>query len=480
MEFVAEIEKTSIKDIQTKLANGRKKLYLETYGCQMNVYDSELVTSIMQGLEYDLVDHYENADAIFLNTCAIRENAEQRVWGQLGHFKQLKEQKPELIIGVLGCMAKHLEGAIHKKRPYVDLVLGPDSYRQIPSLLKKDEPLIQIRSPKDDQEFPLQEYRDFNLNGYQMDTRLSRTEVYEDISPARNSGNTAWIAIMRGCDNFCTFCVVPFTRGRERSRSVESVLEEAKKAVDQGFKEIGLLGQNVNSYRDQGKDFTYLMDKVSGIAGIKRIRFTSPHPKDFPESLLHLIAERENICKQIHMPLQSGSNRILDLMNRTYTREEFLDLIKRTREIIPNVAISTDVISGFPGETEEDHRDTMAVFRQAKFESAFMFKYSARIGTKAYLMKDDVSEEAKSRRLQEIIDLQKEITAENIKYQMNTIQEIVIEGESRRSKELFYGTTDRAQSVVVPKGNLQIGDFARVRISKIEGHALFGEIVNAF
>jgi len=473
-ELLDEIKSLHNTQILHSINSKRKKVYIETYGCQMNVYDSELVAGIMKDLDYELIDSYESADAIFLNTCAIRENAEQRVWGQLTRFKQLKEKKPDLVIGVLGCMAKHLEEEIHKKRPYVSVVLGPDSYRKLPELLNEKPRLIGQIPILTQEKFGLSEISDFPA--LQMDTRLSKTEVYGDVKPERFGEVTAWIAIMRGCDNFCTFCVVPYTRGRERSRSVESVVEEARQAVDQGFTEIGLLGQNVNSYRDQERDFTYLIEQVSNVQGVKRIRFTSPHPKDFPEHLLHVIAERPNICKQLHMPVQSGSNRILGLMNRTYTREEYMELIDLTRRIIPDVAISTDVIAGFPSETEADHKDTLGLFERAQFDSAFTFKYSARSGTKAYLMGDDVSEEMKSRRLQEIIQLQKAISAEKIKSEVGCVREVLIEGISKKSpRERYYARTDKGLTVIVPQADKAIREYALVRIVRAEGHSLFGE-----
>lgn len=469
---------TSIEGVRRRLEGGKKKLYLETYGCQMNVYDSELVASIMKDMEYDLVDHYEDADAIFMNTCAIRENAEQRVWGQLTRFKKLKEQKPDLIIGVLGCMAKHLEEEIHKKRPYVNMVLGPDSYKKLPELIRK-EPTSNFTSVIPNindlhNDFSLSEFTDFK---FQIDTRLSRTEVYEDIAPSRFTKFTAWIAIMRGCDNFCTFCVVPYTRGRERSRSVESVVDEARKAVDQGYSEICLLGQNVNSYKDNGNDFAVLMEKVSNIQGVRRIRFTSPHPKDFPEKLLYLIAERENICKHLHMPVQSGSDRILDLMNRTYTRDEYFRLIDATRRIISDVALTTDVITGFPTETDRDHEDTMDLFRKVQFDAAFTFKYSPRIGTKAYTMTDDVPEEIKSRRLQEIMDLQRTIGEKKIRSEVGKVHEVLVEDISRKSEEHFFAKTGKSQTVIIPRGPFKQGDYVQVKITRTEGFTLFGELM---
>ncbi len=471
-----------IDALRSQLKSGKKKLYLETYGCQMNVYDSELVAGIMEGMDYDLVDDYEQADAIFMNTCAIRENAEQRVWGQLTRFKNLKEKNPDLIIGVLGCMAKHLENEIHKKRPYVDIVLGPDSYRKLPELIRPSSSpnLVQINGIHSGEpvDFSLAEYRDFHLKEFHMDTRLSRTEVYENVAPLRYHGATAWIAVMRGCDNFCTFCVVPYTRGRERSRTIQSVLDEAIKAVDQGYSEVCLLGQNVNSYKDSGHDFAELMEKVSDVKGVRRIRFTSPHPKDFPERLLHVIAGRENVCKHVHMPVQSGSDRILDLMNRTYTRKDYFDLIERTREIIPDVAVTTDVITGFPTESEGDHQDTLDLFTQVEFDSAFAFKYSPRIGTKAYEMKDNVDEDTKARRHAEIMEVQRTIGAQKYQREVGTIREVLIEEVSRKSDRHYYGHTGKSQTVIIPKGDHKPGDYLNVRITRADGQTLFGEPIN--
>lgn len=454
----------------------RKKVYIETYGCQMNVYDSELVAGIMKDMDYELTEHYEDADAIFLNTCAIRENAEQRVWGQLTRFKQLKDSNPDLVIGVLGCMAKHLEDEIHKKRPYVNVVLGPDSYRRLPEMLapKRESAVI---APESIGIRPAEEFSDFRIPDLQMDTRLSRTEVYDRIDPMRFNTVTAWIAVMRGCDNFCTFCVVPFTRGRERSRSVESVVEEARRAVDKGYTEVCLLGQNVNSYRDDAADFCDLMAAVSDVPGIRRIRFTSPHPKDFPERLLRLIAERDNICKHVHMPVQSGSNRILDLMNRTYTREEYLELIDRTRTLISDVAITTDVITGFPSETEGDHRATMDLFDRVGFDAAFTFAYSARPGTKAYVMSDDVPDDVKKQRLQEIIQLQRRKSSEKVAHEVGKIREVLVEGVSRKSDEHVTSRTDKSYVVILPRASYRPGDYVSVNLRRAEGHTLFGDPV---
>jgi len=463
-----------IAEIQAQ--SDKKKVYIETYGCQMNVYDSELVAGIMKNMEYEMTDRFEEADAIFLNTCAIRENAEQRVWGQLTRFKRLKDEKPDLVIGVLGCMAKHMEEEIHKKRPYVNLVLGPDSYRSLPELLRpKTEVAFVPTSAIGVLSQPVDEFSDFRMPELHIDTRLSRTEVYEHVAPMRLGGVTAWIAVMRGCDNFCTFCVVPFTRGRERSRTIQSVVEEATRAVDEGYSEVCLLGQNVNSYRDVHGDFADLMAAVSDVKGVRRIRFTSPHPKDFPERLLRLIAERQNICKHVHMPVQSGSNRILDLMNRTYTCGEYVDLIAKTRALVSDVAITTDVIVGFPSESESDHRATLDLFEKVGFDSAFTFAYSARPGTKAFLMPDDVPLDVKKSRLQEIIQLQRRITSDKLRSEVGKTQEVLVEGISRKSDMRLTSRTDKSHVVIIPRQSLKPGDYATVRIVRVDGYTLFGD-----
>lgn len=440
-----------------------KQLFIETYGCQMNVYDTELVASIMKKEGYSLTDDVEAADAVFVNTCAIRENAEHRVLTRLNQFKSLKKKRPGVVIGVLGCMAKHIEKKIIEQRPFVDIIMGPDSYKNLPELLRE-------RAGSEDPGFGLDEFR--------IDTRLSRTEVYEDIIPFRQSGTNAWIAIMRGCDNFCTFCVVPFTRGRERSRTPQSVVDEARRAVDQGFKEITLLGQNVNSYSCNGADFAALMARVSDVPGLERIRFTSPHPKDFPTPLLHLMAERENICSQIHLPVQSGSNRILELMNRTYTRETYLDLVAEIRTIIPDVALTTDVITGFPTETEDDHLQTVDLFHKVEFDAAFTFKYSPRPNTKAFEMRDDVDDTTKTKRLQDIISIQKRHTLEKNRREIGNTLRVLIEGTSKKRADQFMGRTMHGKIVVFSRNGDSVGDTIPVRITDAKGHTLFGEQVS--
>tara|TARA_Y100000996_G_scaffold41901_2_gene29029 strand:- start:2485 stop:3828 length:1344 start_codon:yes stop_codon:yes gene_type:complete len=436
----------------------QKKYYIETYGCQMNVYDSELVGSMLNKCGYQITDDIKSADAIFLNTCAIREKAEETVHNKLDSLQSLKNNKPELLLGVLGCMAQNLKDVILDSKPYVDVVLGPDSYRRIPEIINN---------------------RNENMNHY-VDTRLSKFEVYDDMFPSRREGVNAWISIMRGCDKFCTFCIVPFTRGRERSRSIEGIKKEAVEAVRQGFVEITLLGQNVNSYRTPEGDFSNLLDEIAQIEGIKRIRYTSPHPQDIDEDLVKVMAKHSNICNNIHLPLQAGSDRILKRMNRTYTKQEFLNLVQMIRNIIPDCELSTDIIVGFPGETEDEFKETIEVVKASLFNSAFMFKYSSRPGTKASQYSDQISEEDKQARLEELIDVQKETTLlRNQRYIGQTV-DVLIEKDSKRSELQWSGRTEGNMWVVFDKSNCSsIKDIVKVKINSTHGVTLFGEIVNS-
>ena len=432
-----------------------KKFALETYGCQMNVADSELVEGILTNLGLEKTADYDEADAIFLNTCAIRENAETKVHSKLGNLHKIKLNKPHLIIGVLGCMAQNLKDDLLKNKPYVDIILGPDSYRKIPELIN--------RHVKDNKSI--------------VDTKLSRYEVYENLFPSRGDTFNAWVSIMRGCDKFCSFCIVPFTRGRERSRSVESIVEEVKKAVDQGFVEITLLGQNVNSYNFEGKSFSDLLLAVSDINGVKRIRYTSPHPQDINIELLEVMASRKNICNYVHFPLQSGSNEVLKRMNRTYTREHFYDMAMKIREIMPNCGLSTDIIVGFPGETDEQFRETLDLMEAIKFNSAFTFKYSPRPYTKAEQFSDQISEEIKKIRLDEMLILQRKHTLELNQKMIGTFQQVLIEKESKKSKLHWAGRTDSNEWVIIEKNNSNIKDIVPVEISNATGVILHGKEV---
>ena len=422
----------------------------------MNVADSELIEKILIDRGYNKSNEPQNADAIFINTCAIRDHAEQKVHSTLGRFAKIKKDKPSILLGVVGCMAQSLKHDLLEKRPYVDIILGPDSYRRLPDLLERTKE---------------------NKKSL-VDTKLSRFEVYDDLFPSRKEGINAWISIMRGCDKFCTFCIVPFTRGRERSRSMASILNEAEVAVKQGFKEITLLGQNVNSYNHQGIRFNQLIENVAKIPGIDRIRFTSPHPNDFPLDLLYTMAEYPNICNYVHLPMQSGSDRILNRMNRDYSKEEFVEISNRIRDILPNVGISTDIIVGFPGETDTDFQDTMETMKEIKFDSAYNFKYSPRRGTKASEYDDQVNDDVKNERLDQIISLQKKHTLERNLSLIGSTQKVLIEKESKLSKDQWAGRTDSNKWIMFDKGSLKIKDMVEVKVIDAKGITLAGRTLN--
>ena len=430
-----------------------KKFALQTYGCQMNVADSELVEGILTNLGLEKTSNYDEADAIFLNTCAIRENAETKVHSKLGNLHKIKLNKPHLIIGVLGCMAQNLKDDLLKNKPYVDIILGPDSYRKIPDLIN----------------------RHITDNKSIVDTKLSRFEVYENLFPTRGDTFNAWVSIMRGCDKFCSFCIVPFTRGRERSRDVKSIVTEVKKAVDQGFVEITLLGQNVNSYNFDGKSFADLLLTVSEIEGVKRIRYTSPHPQDINVELLEVMASKSNICNYVHFPMQSGSNEVLKRMNRTYTRERFYDMAMKIREIMPNCGLSTDIIVGFPGETDLQFRETLDLMDSIKFNSAFTFKYSPRPYTKAEQFSDQIDESVKKERLDEMLVLQRKHTLELNQKIVGSFQQVLIEKESKKSNLHWAGRTDSNEWVIVEKNNSNIKDIVPVEIVDATGVILHGK-----
>ncbi|MGQ9644278.1 MAG: tRNA (N6-isopentenyl adenosine(37)-C2)-methylthiotransferase MiaB [Ignavibacterium sp.] len=431
-------------------------VYIETYGCQMNFADTEIVLGVLKKQGYTVSKNPEDADIILLNTCSIRDNAEQRIYGRLGNLKNLKTKKPELVLGILGCMAERLRKDLIEEKKIVDVVVGPDEYRRLP------------------------EYIDVAFNGDKgIGVKLSRTETYDDIEPHREDGLSAWISVMRGCDKFCTFCVVPFTRGRERSRSLNSIVKEIEDLSARGFKEVTLLGQNVNSYRDGEYDFADLLAASAKVDPSIRIRFTTSHPQDLSDKLLYTIAEHQNICNYIHLPVQSGSNRILELMNRTYTIEHYLNLIEKAKKIIPGVSFSTDIIAGFPTETWEDHLATLEVMRQVRYDGAYMFKYSPREGTKAYKMGDDVPEEVKTKRLQEIIDLQQQISYEINQNLIGKEEIVLIEGFSRKSDEFLSGRTDTNKVTIIPaQSDIKPGDYVRVKINKATSATLFGEYIS--
>ncbi len=433
---------------------GKNKVYIETYGCQMNLADSEIVKSILKNKGYDFTQDIEKANVILLNTCSVRDNAEQRIYGRLGNIKKMKNDNPGTVIGILGCMAERLRKDLIEEKQIVDLVVGPDEYRRLP------------------------EFIDTAYAGEKgIGVKLSKTETYDDIIPYREDGLSAWISVMRGCDKFCTFCVVPFTRGRERSRNLESVVEEVKQLSERGFKEVTLLGQNVNSYNDNGRDFADLLAACAVVDRSVRVRFTTSHPQDLSDKLLYTIAEHDNLCNYIHLPVQSGSDRILELMNRTYTIEHYLNLIAKARKIIPGVSFSTDIISGFPTETEEDHQMTLEVMKKVRYDGAYMFKYSPREGTKAYKMEDDVPEDVKGRRLSEIIDLQQRISYEINQQLIGTSEIVLVEGFSKKSEEFLAGRTDTNKVAIFPAGNgIRKGDYVKIKITRATSATLFGDV----
>tara|TARA_B100000029_G_scaffold204866_1_gene202845 strand:+ start:12750 stop:14081 length:1332 start_codon:yes stop_codon:yes gene_type:complete len=431
-----------------------KTYYIETYGCQMNVADSELVAGLLKQSGYTPTNSEADANAIFLNTCAIREHAEDKIHSRLGTLKKLKKERPEILIGILGCMAQHVKDDILYNKSYVDFVLGPDSYRHLPSLLKR------------------QEYKRDSI----VDTRLSKFEVYENLFPSRKEGVNAWVSIMRGCDKFCTFCIVPFTRGRERSRNLKSIIEEVEQAVDEGFLEITLLGQNVNSYESNKTRFPELLNSISEIKGVKRIRFTSPHPKDINDEMLFVMRDKSNICNSVHLPLQAGSDRILKKMNRTYTKSEFIHLAEHIRNVLPNCGLSTDIIAGFPSETDKDFEDTLDVMEQIIFDSAFTFKYSPRPGTKATEYSNHISEKVKDDRLQKLIKLQQSHTIKRNEKEISKVVKVLVEKNSKKSNQQWAGRTDANKWVIFPKKDTQIGDFVNVKIVDARGISLFGEL----
>jgi tRNA-2-methylthio-N6-dimethylallyladenosine synthase len=421
----------------------------------MNVADTEVVLSIMRDAGYRRTEQLAEADVALVNTCAVRENAEQRVYGRLGDFRHYKRENPAMIVGVLGCMAERLRKDLMETESYVDLVVGPDEYRRLPELV----------------EHALQGEKGIAV-------KLSRVENYDDIIPLRTEGISAWVSVMRGCDKFCTFCVVPFTRGRERSRSLKGVVREVQYLVDHGFKEVTLLGQNVNSYHDDVNDFADLMAAVAQIDRSLRVRFTTSHPQDMSEKLIRTIAEHDNICKYIHLPVQSGSDRILKLMNRTYTRGEYLSLVERIKRLIPGVSLSTDIIAGFPTETRADHEQTLDVIREVEYDGAFTFKYSPRENTKAWHMGNDVPDPVKIERLNEIIELQREISYKKNQREVGRIMEVLVEGESKKSVLDFSGRTDTNKTVVFPKGSVKVGEYVNVRIERANSATLFGIVVH--
>lgn len=445
------------------LTVGAKKLYVETYGCQMNVGDSEIIIAVMNAAGYGYTERIEEADVILVNTCSVRDNAEQRIWGRLREFRRFKRQKPSLIVGVVGCMAERLKEELLEGDDIVNLVAGPDAYRTMPALVAAAEE-----------------------GEKSVNVQLSREETYGDLRPVRidKSGVSAFISIMRGCNNMCSYCVVPYTRGVERSRDYRTILREAQELFEAGYREVTLLGQNVNSYRyntPEGEqvDFPALMEMVAKISPALRVRFSTSHPKDLSDKLLEVMAANANICRAIHLPAQSGSTRMLDIMNRKYTREWYLGRIAAIRRYLPDCSLSTDLIAGFCTETEADHADTLSLMREVGYDSAFMFKYSERRGTKASRhMPDDIPEEVKTARLTEIINLQNVLSAESNARDVGKTFEVLVEGRSKRSEAQLCGRTSQNKMVVFDaKEGVKPCDYVMVKITASSSATLLGELV---
>lgn len=439
-----------------------KKLFIETYGCQMNVADSEVIASVMKMADYESCQSIEEADAVLLNTCSVRDNAEQKILNRLEALNSMRKKGKNLIIGVVGCMAERVKEDLIENH-HADLVAGPDTYLTLPELFASAE-----------------------AGEKAINVELSLSETYREIIPERICGNriSGFVSIMRGCNNFCHYCIVPYTRGRERSRDVESILNEVRDLEQKGYKEVTLLGQNVNSYLFEPQDgsapinFPQLLRKVAETVPEMRIRFTTSHPKDMSDETLHVIADMPNVCKHIHLPVQSGSNRILKLMNRKYTREWYLERVDAIRRIIPDCGLTTDIFVGYHSETEEDHQMSLSLMRECRYDSAFMFKYSERPGTYASKhLPDDVPEEVKVRRLNEMIELQNELSAESYRNDIGKVFEILVEGTSKRSKEQLFGRTEQNKVVVFDRGNHHIGDKVMVRITDSSSATLKGEEV---
>lgn len=448
-----------LEDLRPLSGNG-KRLYVETYGCQMNVGDSEILVSIMQDEGYRYTEDIAQADVILVNTCSIRDNAEQRIWGRLREFHRYKRARKGLVVGIVGCMAERLREELFERETVVDVVAGPDSYRELPRLVAAAA-----------------------AGGHGVNVQLSQEETYGDIRPVRldRNGVSAFISIMRGCNNFCSYCVVPYTRGRERSRDPQTILREAQELFSAGYREVTLLGQNVNSYRwkegtAEAVDFPALVERVAGISPLLRVRFATSHPKDLSDRLIEVMASYPNICRAVHLPAQSGSDRMLAAMNRKYTRAWYLERVAAIRRQMPDCAVTTDLIAGFCGETAEDHAQTLSLMREVGYDSAYMFKYSQRPGTLASrTMADDVSEEVKTARLNEIIALQNELSAASNERDMGNVFEVLVEGLSRRSSEQLCGRTSQNKMVVFDRtGETAPGDYVRVRITGCTSATLFG------
>lgn len=441
---------------------GTKKLFIETYGCQMNVADSEVVAAVMGERDYVLTESVDEADAVFINTCSVRDNAEQRIWGRLDHFRSMKRKGRHLLVGVIGCMAERV-GDKFLEHGAVDLVAGPDAYRDLPYLIDK-----------------------VSSGSKALNVELSEIETYDKITPVRigDQSLSGFVSITRGCNNFCTYCIVPYTRGRERSRDPQDILSEVADLSSKGYKEVTLLGQNVNSYNwlPEGERkpvrFWDLLKMVAGVDPKMRVRFTTSHPKDMSDKVLKVMAEMPNLCRHIHLPVQSGSSRVLKLMNRKYDADWYKGRIEAIRRLIPDCSVSTDVFAGFCSETEDDHLETLQMMEWAKFDMAFMFKYSERPGTYAHKhLPDDVPEEVKLRRLDEIIKLQNRLSLESNKRDIGKVFEVLIEGTSKKSADMLFGRTSQNKVVVFPAAQYKKGDFVHVRINRCTQTTLIGEAV---
>lgn len=471
LKILSESDKEAcevVKVSEEELAAGKKRLFIESYGCQMNFSDSEIVAAVMRNADFATTSSEDMADVVFLNTCSIRDNAEQKVRNRLKHLNTLKKKRPGMIVGVLGCMAERLKTKLLEEEKIVDIVAGPDSYRDLPRLVEEAE-----------------------TGQKAVNVFLSREETYADISPIRlnSNGITAYISIMRGCDNMCSFCVVPYTRGRERSRDPFSVVREAKQLFDEGYREVTLLGQNVDSYKyspptpDGGEgqmvNFAQLLEMVATISPDLRVRFSTSHPKDITDDVLWTMKKYENICKYIHLPAQSGNSRVLKIMNRTYDREWYIQKIDRIREILGvDCGISTDMITGFCSETEEEHQDTLTLMEYVKYDYAYMFAYSERPGTPAAKkLKDDIAEDVKKRRLQEVIAVQLQHSGERNQLAVGKTHKVLVEGPSKRSDDFLCGRNDQNKVVVFPKENFKKGDYVQVLVTECSSATLIGKVV---
>lgn len=436
---------------------GGGRLYIETYGCQMNTADTEVLVSLMKDHGWQYTEDSSQADLVLINTCAIRDNAESRVWGRMQELAALKKQRPWVLLGIIGCMAERLKERLIEQQKAVDIVVGPDAYRSLPDLVRMAA-----------------------MGQTAVNTLLNREETYAEVSPVRldKNGVSAFVSIMRGCNNVCSYCVVPYTRGAERSRDAQTILNEVRDLVDKGYKEVTLLGQNVNSYKWEEIDFAQLLKKVADVTPQLRVRFSTSHPKDLSDRVIDIMLETPNICKAIHLPAQSGSSRILELMNRKYSREWYLGRIAAIKKAMPDCSISTDLIAGFCTETEQDHQQTLSLMREVGYEFAYMFKYSERPGTKAQrTMTDDIPESEKTRRLDQIIALQRELSFEGNKRDLGRVFEVLVEGISKRSAEQLHGRTSQNKVVVFDRGAHKIGDYVQVRITDCSSATLQGDVI---